>query len=1553
MKVRVIKTPSKALGGSIYDNSAVDPASVVNTGYAIKNIISGIGDIKEGNYNMAHSNDSITYDTRPLKDRPHNLDYLYNQAASNLYDLVHGKPKKQPSGAAVTTPAVNANIGSMKDGGAIENGAVDPNTQNAYLQIANLIQQSNNDLQKVSSVLLDQDETLTLDDAEAIVQHVYDLMYDNQTPTVQKAKDGGILDQLDLQQNQQPGQPYIIDKPLMKDGGHTFVTSQPAYTKKSHTYFGTSNAPARDSYTDNQGVTTSVKAVPREDATIEAEKGEYIYSDKGLYKILGKKHYEGGTPLAAQGGEFIFSAHRDMSIDPKLQKEAGLKTSSSKSLADNTPAKVLERNVDTKEYNRLKALLQNKKLDAVTKKTAQLMLDKMDEKLKVISNLQEAKKQKNPVEVKEQYLEQPEIQQDLNEQKQYAYGGDTGLPMYQTQGAVDSTATPEQPEKEMELPDYGKVSNRIILLTNPDGTPYIENGKQVSLDLSNSQDVQKYAQVYSWLGDITGKQTVGEKDQQFDIFTVPVMDKPQRDPHVNLPTVNIEGTVDPRWHAFLAEPGNLEAFRKMDPSEQEAMKELILEKPFKNPSTGYWDRAGKMILRPNATSTSGIDYDPRFKQSGLKLFGVGANGVLDWLGNAVTFPQSTVNYYATGFYENPGETTTRLNLGQDIPYNDPNSTLGGFQRFGSRYLSDPFIVDAAAKVGVGALKLGVLGAEAFGETAAELAAKQRLYALEGQESGLIKEVTKFRRALRADPANEALKISLKNAKSNLKNLQKTIDMTSVDAGLSTTNLFVPGFSSLNIPTNPIFKNPITNTFAKAAKFSAYAPTTYVYRPVGRAIGWTAGQILYNPEWVKTAARFVADKATKAVEFMQQPAMREIITPLGVATTSTISREMNRNRQEKEMISKSDLMKSLLLQRAGMTNSTSVPVTPVNTVSLEDSSVTPDASLEEQPVIENQRQQDQTEAPQQTAPRTAPITTTEPISLTIPSNDGSGVQTVTVSAPKGSRVVSGYDIDPNTKRSVPVQYVKDPTGKVIATYPNPNVKQKHGGTIVSTYAYGGETELPKYQTRGAVPMSRINIPQESEWAVDKDLENGLYTSSISGFDPSGKLTVRTKGDQTGLYRDGVNLFNVYGGKEKTPGGAESAYAEGQQGLARMAASMLEQGIDFSNIKSGADFQSAAYNWRLKNDPNALRGTWEKEGLTLNASPAVKAAAKKYGVEISPSGAVSFANVSEANMQQALEALRPAYVDNKVGVRSLGVFSSPSEKLDLMPMNMKYLEPKDELKMRVPQFPPQKKDYTLPRLNYNVHNPEKEIALNNAIAYGTSMASIQPRYDIPYRKVSANETFRGMSDQPFKNQADTNTYLETKAGRAFGDASSIQKALAERNKSNMENMFRVYQTNMMGENEVANRNLRANVSNTDAWNQDLRNVFRNNQRVDDLVAAGRQNLTNKYIGAENTRAGNKYKADMEYVTGSLPYGTSREIKNPDGTYTTITDLPFTNSGINPNWKGYSSTAVSKLSSQKQANDLATGYNSAKTALGNESLTMDQYINYLKAVNGKKDN
>jgi hypothetical protein len=145
--------------------------------------------------------------------------------------------------------------------------------------------------------------------------------------------------------------------------------------------------------TNSQDITTTVKPVDREHATIEAEKGELILKPdlQGIYKIGGKKHSQGGTPLAAQEGSFIFSDDATLAISAGEKTLFNFKKGSKKS-KDNTPAKIALSEVDPKEYNMLVSILNDPKKDIVSKNTAALMLAKYQEKLGQIALVQEGKK---------------------------------------------------------------------------------------------------------------------------------------------------------------------------------------------------------------------------------------------------------------------------------------------------------------------------------------------------------------------------------------------------------------------------------------------------------------------------------------------------------------------------------------------------------------------------------------------------------------------------------------------------------------------------------------------------------------------------------------------------------------------------------------------------------------------------------------------------------------------------------------------------------------------------------------------------------------------------------------------------------------------------------------------------------------------------------------------------------------------------------------------------------------------------------------------------------
>lgn len=137
----------------------------------------------------------------------------------------------------------------------------------------------------------------------------------------------------------------------------------------------------------------SVKGIDRNEANIEAEKGEVLFKfDKGgVFKIAGKKHSEGGTPIKAETGDFIFSNDKSLAINKKEADTFNLKFSGS-GKKFNTPAKVLSKEIDLKKYNKFLTVLQDPNADVIAKTTAQIMLNKYMEKIGQIGYLQEAKK---------------------------------------------------------------------------------------------------------------------------------------------------------------------------------------------------------------------------------------------------------------------------------------------------------------------------------------------------------------------------------------------------------------------------------------------------------------------------------------------------------------------------------------------------------------------------------------------------------------------------------------------------------------------------------------------------------------------------------------------------------------------------------------------------------------------------------------------------------------------------------------------------------------------------------------------------------------------------------------------------------------------------------------------------------------------------------------------------------------------------------------------------------------------------------------------------------
>jgi hypothetical protein len=136
----------------------------------------------------------------------------------------------------------------------------------------------------------------------------------------------------------------------------------------------------------------TIQEVPRDEANIEAEKGETVYGDLDGDGILeqkmigGRRHSEGGTTLNVPEGSFIFSDTKKMKIkDSNILKYFG---KTSVPTGGITPADI------AKQYNitKYKAILQDPLSDPIAKKTAEMMITNMNAKLSKLADIQEGMK---------------------------------------------------------------------------------------------------------------------------------------------------------------------------------------------------------------------------------------------------------------------------------------------------------------------------------------------------------------------------------------------------------------------------------------------------------------------------------------------------------------------------------------------------------------------------------------------------------------------------------------------------------------------------------------------------------------------------------------------------------------------------------------------------------------------------------------------------------------------------------------------------------------------------------------------------------------------------------------------------------------------------------------------------------------------------------------------------------------------------------------------------------------------------------------------------------
>jgi hypothetical protein len=137
-------------------------------------------------------------------------------------------------------------------------------------------------------------------------------------------------------------------------------------------------------------VNSTIGPVPRNEANLEAERGEVAMTPGAggipdTFKIGGKRHYEGGTPLNLPDDSFIFSDTAKMRIkDPAILAQFGM----SEKKGGYTPADI------AKKYNinKYKKVLADPDTDDLQRSTAEQMIANYNLKLAKLGLIQESKK---------------------------------------------------------------------------------------------------------------------------------------------------------------------------------------------------------------------------------------------------------------------------------------------------------------------------------------------------------------------------------------------------------------------------------------------------------------------------------------------------------------------------------------------------------------------------------------------------------------------------------------------------------------------------------------------------------------------------------------------------------------------------------------------------------------------------------------------------------------------------------------------------------------------------------------------------------------------------------------------------------------------------------------------------------------------------------------------------------------------------------------------------------------------------------------------------------
>lgn len=254
----------------------------------------------------------------------------------------------------------------------------------------------------------------------------------------------------------------IVRKPQQMQIGGSPLFNAPGMADKSLGY------PIMDplhGMAEETSVNESVKAVPRSEATLEAEGGETVVTDLAKigipqhFSINGKRHYEGGIPLNLPGDSFVFSRDKSMKIyDKDVLAQFGKNIRKGK--RGFTPADI------AKQYknNKYLKILMDPDSDKLSRDTAEMMIQNYNLKLGALAMVQESKKGfEDGI---------PAISMDYMER--------LGL----TPEQLVSGGQQEQQQAPMELPEMmtgmqmGGSTKRRVRIKKMGGTPKYQRGGQ-------------------------------------------------------------------------------------------------------------------------------------------------------------------------------------------------------------------------------------------------------------------------------------------------------------------------------------------------------------------------------------------------------------------------------------------------------------------------------------------------------------------------------------------------------------------------------------------------------------------------------------------------------------------------------------------------------------------------------------------------------------------------------------------------------------------------------------------------------------------------------------------------------------------------------------------------------------------------------------------------------------------------------------------------------------------------------------------------------------------